>query len=42
LEKVDDQAIKTAGMTRFEDDDSDVAWLEPEMDFSVPSLEQHK
>jgi len=42
LEKVDDQAIKTVGMTRFEDDDSDVAWLEPEMDFSVPSLEQHK
>ncbi|HIA67388.1 TPA: phytanoyl-CoA dioxygenase family protein [Candidatus Poribacteria bacterium] len=39
LEKVDDQAIKTVGMARFEDDDSDVAWLEPEMDASVSSLE---
>ena len=42
LEKVDDHAIKTVGMTRFEDDDSDVAWLEPEMDFSVHNLEQHE
>ena len=32
LEKVDDQAIKTVGMARFEDDDSDV-------DASVSSLE---
>lgn len=30
LDKVDDQVIKTVGMTGFEDDDSDVAWLEPD------------
>ena len=34
LEKVPDSAIKEIGMTRFEDDESDVAFLDPD---SVPT-----
>jgi hypothetical protein len=37
LSKVDDSAIKTAGLKRFADS-SDVAWLDPDKDVSASSL----
>jgi len=38
LEKVDDTAIRQAGLKRFADDLSDVAWLDPAKDVSASSL----
>ena len=40
LSKVDDSAIKEVGIKRFEDDSSDVAWLEDASDESARSLEK--
>ncbi len=39
LHKVDDTAIRTVGIKRFEDDASDVAWLDDNEDLSARSLE---
>ena len=39
LAKVEDSAIKEVGIKRFEDDSSDVAWLEDATDKSARSLE---
>ena len=38
LVKVDDGAIREVGMKRFEDDTSDVAWLNPDRDRTARSL----
>ncbi|MCI0366514.1 MAG: phytanoyl-CoA dioxygenase family protein [Phycisphaerales bacterium] len=38
LEKVDDGAIKRVGIKRFEDDASEVAWLDPDRDSTARSL----
>jgi hypothetical protein len=38
LEKVEDAAIRAAGLKRFADDPSDVAWLDPDKDVSASSL----
>jgi len=38
LEKVDDSAILEAGLKRFNDDPSDVAWLDPARDVSAAGL----
>jgi ectoine hydroxylase len=38
LGKVDDTAIKKVGMRRFEDDASDVAWLNPDRDRTARNL----
>jgi hypothetical protein len=38
LEKVDDSLIREAGVKRFSDDSSDVAWLDPNKDSSAASL----
>lgn len=40
LEKVDDDAILKAGLKRFEDDDSDVAWMAKKADESARSLQE--
>jgi len=40
LEKVTDAAIKRAGLKRFSDDSSDVAWLDPNADESATSLKE--
>lgn len=40
LAKVPDTAIKEVGIKRFEDDDSDVAWMEQYDDKSAKSLEE--
>lgn len=40
LEKVPDSAIVEVGIKRFEDDVSDVAWLDPEADASAHSLDE--
>src|SRR3954454_3413132 len=38
LKKVDDAAIKAVGVKRFADDQSDVAWLDPDKDVSHRTL----
>jgi ectoine hydroxylase-related dioxygenase (phytanoyl-CoA dioxygenase family) len=40
LHKVPDAAIREAGLKRFADDSSDVAWLVAERDVSARSLEK--
>ena len=40
LEQVPDSAIKAAGLKRFSDPHSDVAWMDPEKDVSARSLEK--
>jgi hypothetical protein len=40
LHKVPDSAIKEAGMRRFSDPHSDVAWMDPDKDASAASLEK--
>lgn len=42
LGKVPDAAVKEAGIRRFEDDESDVAWLDPDEDASARSLSERK
>ena len=39
LEMVDDSAVKSAGISRFDDRKSDVAWLNPEDDQSAKSMD---
>ena len=39
LEMVDDSAVKAAGVSRFADKNSDVAWLNPEDDQSAKSMD---
>ena len=39
LNKVDDAAICQVGLKRFEDDDSDVAWMDDTSDQSARSLD---
>jgi hypothetical protein len=38
LKKVDDRMIKEVGVKRFADDQSDVAWLDPDKDVSHKTL----
>lgn len=40
LQKVPDSAIKAAGLKRFSDPHSDVAWMDPDTDVSASSLEK--
>jgi hypothetical protein len=40
LKKVEDAAILEAGVKRFGDDPSDVAWLDPEQDVSASGLQK--
>jgi hypothetical protein len=40
LQKVPDSAIKAAGLRRFSDPHTDVAWMDPEKDVSARSLEK--
>jgi hypothetical protein len=40
LHKVSDTAIKEAGLRRFSDPHSDVAWMDPARDESARSLEK--
>ena len=40
LQTVPDSAIKTAGLRRFSDPHTDVAWMDPEKDVSARSLEK--
>ena len=40
LSKVPDSAIKAVGMKRFEDDESDVAFLDPKADHSSEGQHQ--
>jgi ectoine hydroxylase-related dioxygenase (phytanoyl-CoA dioxygenase family) len=40
LEKVPDSAIKAAGLRRFSDPHTDVAWMDPDKDVSARSLEK--
>ena len=40
LHKVPDSAIKEAGLRRFADTQTDVAWLEDEKDHSARSLKE--
>jgi ectoine hydroxylase len=40
LEQVPDSAIKAAGLKRFSDPHTDVAWMDPEKDVSARSLEK--
>ena len=42
LNKVDDRMIKEVGVKRFEDDKSDVAWLDPNQDVSHKTLAKDK
>ncbi|MDP6354653.1 MAG: phytanoyl-CoA dioxygenase family protein [Planctomycetota bacterium] len=42
LEPVDDSAIKEVGVSRFADDASDVAWLDPTEDVSARSLDERE
>jgi ectoine hydroxylase-related dioxygenase (phytanoyl-CoA dioxygenase family) len=40
LQKVPDSAIKAAGLRRFSDPHTDVAWMDPDKDVSARSLEK--